>query len=90
MKKERAVITVNGADHPGIVAAITKILADMGINIEDLSQTVVQDLFTMIVIVDLRGADMIELQDKLNKAGAKQGVQITVQHEDIFKYMHRV
>ncbi len=90
MEKERAVITVNGADHPGIIATITNVLADMNINIEDLSQTVLQDLFTMIMLIDLRGADIIELQDKLDKAGTKQGVRITVQHENIFKYMHRV
>lgn len=90
MEKERAIITVNGVDHPGIIATITNVLADMDINIEDLSQTVLQDLFTMIMIVDLRGADIIELQDKLSKTGVKQGVRITVQHENIFKYMHRV
>ncbi|MDD2777665.1 MAG: ACT domain-containing protein [Methanocellales archaeon] len=90
MEKERAIITVNGVDHPGIIATITNVLADMDINIEDLSQTVLQDLFTMIMIVDLKGADIIELQDKLSKTGAKQGVRITVQHENIFKYMHRV
>ena len=88
--KERAVITVNGIDHPGIIAAITRALADLEVNIEDLSQTIVQGLFTMILIADITEHDLARLQDRMAKVGREQGVQITVQHEDIFKYMHRV
>ena len=88
--RERAVITVTGIDHPGIIAAITRALADLSINIEDLSQTIVQGLFTMILIADITDHDLARLQDKMAKLGKEQGVQITVQHENIFKYMHRV
>jgi ACT domain-containing protein len=88
--KERAVITVNGIDHPGIIAAITKALADLNVNIEDLSQTIVQGLFTMILIADITDHDLARLQERMAQVGKEQGVQITVQHEDIFKYMHRV
>jgi ACT domain-containing protein len=88
--KERAVITVNGIDHPGIIAAITRALADLDVNIEDLSQTIVQGLFTMILIADITEHDLKQLQDRMAKVGKQQGVQITVQHENIFKYMHRV
>ena len=87
---ERAVITVNGIDHPGIIAAITRALADLNVNIEDLSQTIVQGLFTMILIADITDHDLKMLQEKMAKVGKEQGVQITVQHENIFKYMHRV
>lgn len=89
-KKERAVITVAGIDHPGIIAAITRALADLNINIEDLSQTIVQGVFTMILIADITEHDLGKLQDRMTKVGKEQGVQITVQHENIFKYMHRV
>jgi len=88
--KERAVITVNGIDHSGIIAAITRALADLDVNIEDLSQTIVQGLFTMILIADITDHDLGKLQDKMAQVGKSQGVQITVQHENIFKYMHRV
>ena len=88
--KERAVITVNGINHPGIIAAITKALADLNVNIEDLSQTIVQGLFTMILIADITDHDLARLQEQMAAVGREQGVQITVQHEDIFKYMHRV
>jgi ACT domain-containing protein len=90
MKKERAVITVNGIDHPGIIAAITKALADLNVNIEDLSQTIVQGLFTMILIADITGHDLAKLQSRMARVGKSQGVQITTQHENIFKYMHRI
>lgn len=88
--KERAVITVTGIDHPGIIAAITRTLADLNINIEDLSQTIVQGLFTMILIADVTDHDLSKLQARMAKLGKEQGVQINVQHENIFKYMHRV
>ena len=90
MAKERAVITVTGIDHPGIIASITRTLADENVNIEDLSQTIVQGLFTMILIADVTDHDLSRLQQKMAQIGKKQGVQITVQHENIFKYMHRV
>lgn len=88
--RERAVITVTGIDHPGIIAAITRALADLNINIEDLSQTIVQGLFTMILIADITDHDLAKLQETMQKLGKEQGVQITVQHENIFKFMHRV
>ena len=90
MKKERAVITVIGEDHPGIIAAVTTVCAELGINIEDLSQTVVQGLLTMTLIVDITGKDLRELQRRLAKVAEEQRVKIIAQHEDIFRYMHRV
>jgi len=90
MAKERAVITVTGIDHSGIIASITKTLSDENVNIEDLSQTIVQGLFTMILIADVTDHDLARLQKKMAQIGNKQGVQINVQHENIFKYMHRV
>jgi ACT domain-containing protein len=92
MKKQkvRAVITVTGLDHPGIIAAFTTALADLSINIEDLSQTIVQGLFTMILLADITDHDLKTVHTRLSKVGKAQGVQVTMQHENIFKFMHRV
>lgn len=89
-KKERAVITVTGVDHPGIVAAVTTELAKLNVNIEDISQTILQDFFTMIMLVDVRGVKRSEVQKALDRVADKQKVKIIMQHEDLFRYMHRV
>jgi ACT domain-containing protein len=81
---------VTGSDHPGIVAAVASILASASANIEDISQTVISGLFTMIMIVDIGSADFEQLKMGLDSVGVAQGVQVTVQHENIFRYMHRV
>ncbi|HXY87394.1 MAG TPA: ACT domain-containing protein [Candidatus Acidoferrales bacterium] len=88
--QERLVITVTGSDHPGIIAAVTGLFARFDANIEDLSQTVVAGLFTMIMIVSIGDANFDELKKALENVGATQGVRVTVQHEDIFRYMHRI
>ncbi len=89
-KKERAVITVTGVDHPGIVAAVTTELAKLNVNIEDISQTILQDFFTMIMLVDIRRVKRSEVQKALDRVADKQKVKIIMQHEDLFRYMHRV
>jgi ACT domain-containing protein len=81
---------VTGSDHPGIVAAVANLLADVNANIEDISQTVVSGLFTMIMIVDIGSADFERIKTGLDSVGGAQGVQITAQHENIFRYMHRI
>jgi ACT domain-containing protein len=89
-RNERIVITVTGSDHPGIVATLTSLLATANANIEDISQTVVSGVFTMIMIVSIGSANFEELKKGLESIGAAQGVRVTAQHEDIFRYMHRV
>jgi len=84
------VITVTGVDHPGIVAAVTTELAKLNVNIEDISQTILQDFFTMIMLVDVRGVKRSEVQKALDRVAGKQKVKIIMQHEDLFRYMHRV
>ncbi len=83
-------ITVTGVDHPGIVAAVTTELAKLNVNIEDISQTILQDFFTMIMLVDIRGVKRSEVQKALDRVADKQKVKIIMQHEDLFRYMHRV
>lgn len=88
----RAVITVVGVDRVGIIARITGKLADLGINILDISQTIMGDLFTMSMVVDLCGAEkpFVQVRDELVATGREMGMEIHVQREDVFRYMHRI
>jgi ACT domain-containing protein len=90
--KERGFVTVIGHDKVGIIAKVAGILAASQVNILDISQTVLQGYFTMIMIVDFSGSpdDITGIRQKLEDAGDEIGVKITLQHEDIFRYMHRI
>lgn len=90
--KERGFVTVIGCDQVGIIAKVAGILAASHVNILDISQTVLQGYFTMIMIVDISGSqdNITELRQKLEDAGDEIGVKITLQHEDIFRFMHRI
>jgi len=92
MPDERAVVTVLGADRVGIVAAISKVLAENNVNILDLTSSKVRDLFVMIMLIDISNSrvSLEKLKELLGAEAAKIGVQVTVQHENIFRYMHRV
>ncbi len=87
---ERIIITVTGSDHPGIVAAVANLLAHANANIEDISQTVVAGMFTMIMIANIGSANFDALRRDLEGIGKREGVQVTAQHENIFRYMHRI
>ena len=91
-KSARAVITVVGIDRVGIIARITGKLADLGINILDIRQTIMEDLFTMSMIVDLGGVEkpFVQVRDELVELGLELGMEIHVQREDVFRYMHRI
>lgn len=91
-EKEHVVITVMGSDKVGIVAAVTNALAECNANIVDISQSLMQGIFAMILMVDISESDkkLADIQNILSAAGEKLGVKIVVQHEDIFKYMHRI
>lgn len=88
----RVVIAVIGSDRPGIMAGVTAILAGRGANILDVSQTIMSELFTMIMLVDIKGAQVsfAGLKRELESHGAREGLSIIVQHEDIFRAMHRI
>jgi len=89
---ERAVVTVIGKDRVGIVANISSVLASHNVNILDISQTIMQDLFAMIMLVDISQSDaeLPELRKELEKKAEELGVQVLIQHEDIFRFMHRI
>lgn len=88
----RAIVTVIGEDRVGIIAAISRQLADHSVNILDLSQTVMRDYFTMIMLVDLAHTDVpfSVLNDQLSACGKDMGLTIRIQREEIFKAMHEV
>ena len=87
----KAFITVIGRDKVGIIAAVSTLLADMGVNIEDISQTILQGTFTMIMACDVsENTSFGELKQALTALGEKLGVEISVRHSDIFNAMHRV
>lgn len=88
----KAIVTVIGKDKPGIIAKVATTLAANDVNIEDISQTVVQSNFTMIMLCDLDGSklNLTALQDALKKTGEEAGVSIMAQHEDVFNVMHKI
>jgi ACT domain-containing protein len=91
-KSTRVVVTVLGRDRVGIIAGVSGVLAEAGVNIVDISQTLMQDLFTMIMMVDISAANIgfDELQRRLATAGVELGMRIEAQREDVFSYMHRI
>ena len=88
----RAVLTVIGTDKVGIIAKVSVKLAELDINILDISQTIMQNIFTMIMLVDTekskKGID--EISKSLSEVGQEIGVEIRLQHEGIFNSMHRI
>ena len=89
---KKTVITVVGKDTVGIIAKVCTYLADNNVNILDISQTIVQDYFNMMMIVDANNAEKKfgQLADEMAELGEQIGVQIKMQSEDIFNIMHRV
>ena len=88
----RAVITVVGYDAVGIIAKVSGVLFRNGINILDISQSVLQDLFAMVMLADISRseADFNGLRAQLDEVGEEMGVKIHAMHEDIFNSMHRI
>ena len=88
----KAIVSVLGKDKKGIIAKVSTALYEEDINIMDISQTIMQSsYFTMIMAVELpENANMEKLSDKMNALSNEIGVEIRVQHEDIFNSMHRV
>jgi ACT domain-containing protein len=88
----RAVISVIGKDRVGIIAGVTKILAEANVNILDISQTIMQEIFTMVMLVDISQARVpfTGLSEALKDLGVDMGLSIQIQHEDIFNSMHRI
>lgn len=88
----KCVISVLGKDRSGVVAAISTALADGGANIDDISQTILDDIFsmTMLVTLDTQRTDFNTMQEKLNTIGEEIGMQVTIQREDVFQFMYKI
>ncbi|MCL1867058.1 MAG: ACT domain-containing protein [Oscillospiraceae bacterium] len=88
----RAVITVTGKDTVGILAEITAVCAESGVNIIDMSQTVMHDFFVMTMLADISKCKIpfADLSDSLGEHGRKMSLEVHVMHEDIFNSMHRI
>ena len=89
---KKTIITVVGKDTVGIIAKVCTYLAENGINILDISQTIVDDYFNMMMIADMSKASksVSEVSDDLDKLGEDIGVIIKCQREEIFEMMHRI
>lgn len=87
----KVVITIVGKDKPGILASVGKICAEHSASVVDISQKVLQDLFTMIMIVELpEETELQKFSNDMQELEVKQGVKIHVMHEDIFNAMHTI
>ena len=88
----RAIVTVVGPDRVGIIAEVCGLLAKLNINIVDISQTVMEDFFTMIMLTDTSGAntDFDGIAEALSRKGEEMRLSIRVQREDIFNAMHTI
>ncbi len=89
---QKTIITVVGKDAVGIIAKVATYLSDHQVNILDITQTIIDGFFNMMMIVDTSGSEltMAELSEGLDEVGIRAGVKIHAQHEDIFNMMHRI
>lgn len=88
----RIVVTIVGKDRVGIIAGISKLLADNNVNILNINQNILEGFFNMVLIADISatGLSLKDLQEQAGALGKTIGVEIRVQHEDIFAAMHNI
>ncbi|MDO4595878.1 MAG: ACT domain-containing protein [Coriobacteriaceae bacterium] len=88
----RIVINVLGKNRAGIVAAVSRILGEANVDIRDITQSIIEDIFTMTMIADASQSslDFSQLQESLTACGSEVGVEITLQREDVFNFMYRL
>ena len=88
----KAIVTVVGKDQVGIIASVCVKLAEFNVNVLDISQTVMQGYFTMMMVVDVSGCSvpLAELVVLMEEMGREKGLSIRLQREDIFEAMHRI
>lgn len=91
-RSDRLIVSVFGVDHPGIVAAVSQILAEARCSIIDINQTVVRSKFAMVIVADISraGESVTALKERFRKEGERLGVHIYAQREDLFNAMHRI
>lgn len=89
---DRVIISVLGKDRVGIIASVAGVLSSVNVNILDISQTIIQGYFAMILMADIgeSSISLESLKEKLSSLGKELGVRIDAQHTDAFNYMHRL
>lgn len=89
---QKALVSVTGKDRPGIIAKVSTALFEMNINVLEISQTILDGYFTMLMIVDMTAATVTfgDVAQKLNEVGEELGEVINIQRADIFDAMHRI
>ena len=89
---QKALVSVTGKDKPGIIAKVSTALFEMNINVLEISQTILDGYFTMLMIVDMSAASaaFAEVAARLNEVGSELGEVINIQRADIFDAMHRI
>jgi len=88
----RIILTSFGLNSSGIIALITKTLSDFKCDIRDLSQKIMDEFYTMIMVIDITNSpnDLKEIQEAMKKVAEELKVKIYIQHEDVFRFMHRI
>ena len=86
----KAVVTVVGKDKVGIIAKVSTVLYENGVNILDISQTIMQDMFTMIMLVEMSGKTTGTISEKLEGIAREMGLSIHLQNQELFESMHRI
>ena len=91
-QRDKVVITVLGANKPGILAGITRAIADSNVSVEDVTQKIMQDLFALMMMTDFSTANcnFEEFQNRMDQVANQLHVKIFIQHEDVFKFQHRL
>ena len=87
---KKCVITVVGKDRVGIIASVSKLFCDNNINILDISQTIMQEMFTMMMLVELKTSSVTKINEELEKLAEEMNLSIHLQNEELFKSMHRI
>jgi ACT domain-containing protein len=90
--QERLVISVMGADRPGILAAITRVLGEHQVNIVDITQRIIEGLFLCLIVADCSAQDrtIVTVRQQLERTAEQLGLKAIVQKERLFRFMHRV
>ena len=88
--KVKAVVTVVGKDRVGIIAKVSGLFCENNVNILDISQTIMQDMFTMIMLVELSTSSVKKINEELNSLAEQMNLSIHLQNEELFSSMHRI
>ena len=89
---QKALVSVTGVDKPGIIAKVSVALFEMNVNVLEISQTILDGYFTMLMIVDITAASASfgDMTERLNRVGREIGEAVSIQRADIFDAMHRI